>query len=272
MTVDIDIEETRQYIKEAAERFIRPRYKKLQQNEIETKENKYDFVTAADKESEIFLSEYFEKKYPGCSIIGEEAAAAGKIDVPKTVSSKDGIIWIMDPVDGTYNFVHGDDHFAVMVACIVNGELLHSWIYDVVKDRFAYAEKGAGAWLGDERINVSKPSNISDVKAFIGSTWFTEDERAVIEEANRHFAGSISFKCAAHEYMKIAKGEYHFAMYAFDKPWDHLPGTLLLREAGGEVFYEDGSLYQNNVSDQKVIAVSNEELFENVFRKLLCKS
>src|SRR3989339_1797476 len=148
--------EIQQIIAEAAATHILPRYESLKEHEIIAKSGKQDLVTIADIETEKALTGFLLNKYPGSIVIGEESVASGTADIAD-LSRSEGMIWVIDPVDGTYNFVNGSKDFAVMLACIIDGETRYGWIYDVMGNEFGFAAKGEGAWYKGRKAQVSEP-------------------------------------------------------------------------------------------------------------------
>ena len=143
-------------MREAAERLIVPRWKTLADGEVEEKTGPSDLVTVADQEAEAFLTPILENMVPGSIVVGEEAVSAGTVSTDALVSGKD--CWLVDPVDGTWNFVQGSERFGVMVAFLRAGEVAQSWILYPVDGRCLVEEKGAGTTFGGERLalNVAK--------------------------------------------------------------------------------------------------------------------
>jgi fructose-1,6-bisphosphatase/inositol monophosphatase family enzyme len=229
-------------IRECAAQYIVPRFKKLEQGHISTKTGPHDLVTIADRETEEALDRAITKMYPGSVVIGEESISAGQKSVA-ILQEKDKVIWVTDPVDGTYNFVHGNDEFAVMLACVVNGQTQFGWIYDVPGNRMLSAGKGAGAFMEKVRLKAAAPKKLSEAKGFTGSRYFPKHLRPLVKSFVKEFGEMHTLSCAGHEYIRLAMGQYDFSIYNRIRPWDHLAGTLALAEAGGALSKWDGSPY-----------------------------
>src|SRR5688500_13700126 len=151
MTVKVDSGKVADLLKECAEKYILPRYKTLSADQIQTKSHENDLVTIADIETEAALRDILPRMFPGCAVIGEEGVSSGaaSLDILKDTAQT---VFVVDPVDGTWNFRHGIREFAVMMALVAQGETRMGWIYDVLGDVHAIAEKGAGAFYGDQRM------------------------------------------------------------------------------------------------------------------------
>ncbi len=259
----VDSAEINEKIKEIADLYILPRYKTLQQHEIISKTGKHNLVTAADLETEQALKDYLLQKYPGCTVLGEESVSAGTADI-SDLSSSDGMIWVIDPVDGTFNFVHGKRDFAVMLACLIDGVTHYGWIYDVLEGQFVYAEKGEGAWYKGKRAKVSTPESVRSATGHINEKYFPDFARAHIRKYAKVVKRYYSLGCTAREYLKVATGASDFAIYCRAKPWDHLAGTLMVAEAGGIVRRWDEQPYQAGDYKCGLIVACNEHIWHNL--------
>jgi fructose-1,6-bisphosphatase/inositol monophosphatase family enzyme len=151
VTGDVDIESVVGIIETVAAVEIVPRFRRLGEADVSQK-GPGDPVTVADRTTEQRLSEALQKLMPGSVVVGEEAVAAD----PSILGALDGQapVWIIDPIDGTRNFVAGDPHFSTLVALACGGELIASWTHAPLLDATATALVGHGAWLNGERIRV----------------------------------------------------------------------------------------------------------------------
>ena len=153
-----------------------------------------------------------------------------------------GPLWIIDPVDGTANFAASRPVFAVMVAFVDAGEARIGWIYDPVNDVMAIAELGGGAQLGGAPLRIGAAPD-----RLVGRVNYGLIDRgrrdAVRRRLTREFTIEKSMRCAGHEFASIADGSSHFRLYNRLWAWDHAPGVLLVREAGGHAARQDGAPY-----------------------------
>lgn len=148
-----DVEEA---VRTAAATEIMPRFRQLAAHEIDEKSGPHDLVTDADRKAEEFLTEALVKLLPGSVVVGEEAVHAN----PATYEAIKGEapVWIVDPVDGTRQFVHGDPGFCTLVALAHRGVLLASWTYAPARDQLAVAVRGRGALLDGEPLRAGSPA------------------------------------------------------------------------------------------------------------------
>lgn len=260
-------------IKHAAESFILPRYKNLQKDEILTKTGPADFVTAADEEAEEFLKERLMKLVHGSIVVGEEGVAKNP-DLIKVLRDPKQPIWIVDPVDGTGNFVSGEGPFGSMVALVQGGETVMSWVYHIPDDEMVFSEKGSGAYLNGKSLSLrSVQEEFLRKSGFLGSKYFPENQQEAVRDQCALFDNTESAGCAAYEYLQIAKGEMNFAVYWGLKPWDHAPGALMVEEAGGLVRLWNGAAFKPlpDADQHGIIVADSENTWRETYNKLLQK-
>lgn len=238
MTPDIDAVST--IIREVAAADILPRFRSLSRTDIREK-GPGDLVTVADEAAERHLTARLLDLMPGSLVIGEEATAADpgvldRIRAPEPV-------WIIDPIDGTANFVAGEPQFACMVALARGGRTIAAWILDPVAGRMLTAAEGEGAWLDGARCRVRDPASPEAMRGAIGSRYFQKRVRDQLETRIPRIGSVISLRCAGQEYFRLLAGDTHFSVYRRIMPWDHAAGTLMHAEAGGYAAKLDGSPY-----------------------------
>ncbi len=256
-----DPERVAVFIREAAEADIMPRFRALAAHEIIEK-NPGDVVTVADHDAEERLTERLQGLTPGALIVGEEAAHREPHLLDK-LDNETGPVWIIDPVDGTANFAASRPTFAVMVAYIDAGETRNGWIYDPVNDVMAVAELGAGAWINGRRAHLSETKG-----RLIGRVNFgliSQARRpAVRRRLEDQFTIEKSMRCAGHEFAAIATGASQFRLYNRLWAWDHAPGVLLNREAGGHVARQDGASYRPTERTSGLLSAPNEDWWHRI--------
>lgn len=213
-----------QLIRDVAEAVIRPRWRALTAAEIDQK-RPGDYVTAADREAEVLITQVLLRDDPGAVVVGEEATFTDPSNLTKLAGAEHA--WTVDPVDGTHNFVKGSLDYGVMVAELRAGVTVGAWIYQPEHDLFYAAAAGRGVRRNGE---VLTPAPARE--PLLGAASRKPPIGLVGKgiEPIRHTAWS----CAV-DYPKLAEGEWDFIAYSHAKPWDHLPGALLVRELGGVV-------------------------------------
>jgi fructose-1,6-bisphosphatase/inositol monophosphatase family enzyme len=229
---------------EAGQTVVLPRFRNLRDDQIDTKSGPNDLVTAADLECEAFLTERLAAMRPGSVVVGEEAAARDR-SVLDLLATDDRDVWIIDPIDGTYNFAHGDERFAILVALAREGETRAGWIHFPTSGETYCATHGSGAYRDGARLAVAASDAVERMTAvlYVGKTRapaLYERIRAV-----KHRLGSRRFaRCVAVEYAGLADGDIHYAIFTRQLPWDHAAGCLIHAEAGGAQAFLDGTPYR----------------------------
>jgi len=250
-------------VREVAATVVLPRFRHLATDEIEQKAPG-DLVTVADRESEEALTRGLTALLPGSIVVGEEAVAADPRVLDRV--GEGGAVWIVDPVDGTNNFAAGKTPFAVMVALLRAGEPVASWILDVVDDRMTVAEAGSGATIDGVRVKTrADDPGPAALHGVVAHKYLTADLRAQ-SAANAHRLGRVTAgrHCAGYEYPAVATDEQQFALFWRILPWDHVPGSLILREAGGTVLHLDGSDYRPTDSERGLLVAPNPDVWHTV--------
>lgn len=239
----------------AAATIVMPRFTALQPGETEMKAAG-EPVTIADREAEAMIGRSLRSLLPESQVIGEEACAAD----PSLVDDvSDGMVWIIDPIDGTANFASGRPPFAMMVALLQDGDPVGSWILDPVRDRLAVAQRGGGAWIDGQRVRTSaQPVEAGNLRGIASNAFIPPERRGLIDDL-RDNVGAVqpTARCAGHEYPLVATGECHFALYWRTLVWDHAPGALFLTEAGGSVTHLDGAPYHPSRSRTGLLLAHN---------------
>ncbi|MEU8844871.1 inositol monophosphatase family protein [Streptomyces sp. NPDC048564] len=224
-----DVEEA---VRKAAAAEIMPRFRQLAAHEVDQKSGPHDLVTDADRLAEQYLTEALGALLPGSVVVGEEAVHANPASYDAICG--DAPVWIVDPVDGTRQFVHGDDGFCTLVALARHGVLLASWTYAPARDQLATATRGKGAFLDGERLQSGAPDPGRDLRVATSHPDYTTDEQkqALLglwtEGVRPRACGSAGL-----EYLAVARGELDATAFSWEAAWDHAAGILLVEEAGG---------------------------------------
>jgi len=181
-----------------------------------SKKGPYDFVTKTDKNVEKILIEELSKTKKNYSFLTEETG---------TIKNKDtDNIWIIDPIDGTTNFLHGIPHFAISIAHQFKNQIISGLIYDPIKDEMFFAEKDKGAFLNNRRLRVSKKTSLDEC------LFSSNHEGVKFSNLNMRYSG-----CAALDLAYVASGRLDGFFHNKINLWDVAAGFLLVKEAGGIV-------------------------------------
>ncbi len=197
----------------------------------------HDFVTDADRRAEALITEALTRDVPGSTVMGEElsphVAAAGEV------------AWIVDPLDGTTNYLHGYPQYAVSIACALRGTLRIGVVHDVVRDLAYWGGAGLGAWQGERPIRVSR---LTEPRHALVGTGFPFKQLPILRRYQDQFAAVMGATsgirragAAALDLVDVAAGRLDCFWELTLAPWDVAAGVVLVREAGGIVTTLDGS-------------------------------
>jgi len=205
------------------------RYMNRAGNLIVTEKQPLDFATEVDRQAEAEIVRELRRAYPDNAILGEESGASGKPNARFT--------WVIDPLDGTHNYLRGIPQFAVSIAQLDRGEPVHAVIFDPLRDEIFTASKGDGAFLNDRRIRVGKREGLD---GSLIATGFPYRQRAHLDaqmDMTRVLLGRAEdlrrAGSAALDLAWTANGRLDGYFEIGLKPWDMAAGVLLVREAGG---------------------------------------
>jgi myo-inositol-1(or 4)-monophosphatase len=216
-----------------------------------------DFVTKTDQKVEKVIIEELEKARPGYGFIAEES---GERKGDKEFN------WIIDPIDGTSNFMHGIPHFAISIGLEKNKELIAGMICDPIKNETFYAEKGRGSYLNNRRIRVSARKKLDEMIGLYGCPPMLKVESNKIFDqlklASKQIHKLRNYGSAALDFAYVASGRADFAWYDHLNYWDFAAGKIILLEAGGSITDFQGK----SLTDQKDMFLSNSHIHDELLK------
>tara|TARA_B100000700_G_scaffold295705_1_gene358852 strand:+ start:1048 stop:1836 length:789 start_codon:yes stop_codon:yes gene_type:complete len=212
-----------------------------------------DFVTASDKKVEKIIVDELQKARPSYSILSEECG-----EIKKDQSFK----WIIDPIDGTSNFLHGLPHFAISIGLEHENEIISGIIYDPIKDEMFTAEKGNGSYINNQRIRVSSRSKLKDCLISTGGPRYISDKKDVILEEYKKFTSKVNipvrkFGSGSLDLAYVAAGRFDGYWQRDLHYWDIAAGIIIVKEAGGFITDFNGG---NEFIKNKSIIASNSKI------------
>ncbi|MBL0729515.1 inositol monophosphatase family protein [Piscinibacter sp. HJYY11] len=252
---------------EASERAVMPRFRQLREGDVIEKA-KDEIVTVADREAEALIERGLLALWPGSRVVGEEACAAN----PALLQGLDrGVVWLVDPLDGTANFVAGRPVFAVMASLLVEGEAVGAWVLNPVSGERWRAQRGSGCFCDGQRMQVpAERVPLHEARGAVLTRFLPAGLRQQVEAKLGRVGEALpGARCAGVEYPAIITGRQQFAMFYRTLPWDHVPGTLLLQEAGGHVARYDGRAYRAADDGLGLLSAVSEPLWRAVWGALL---
>ncbi|GAB3623894.1 inositol monophosphatase family protein [Mariniluteicoccus endophyticus] len=245
---------------DVAERVVRPRWRSLDDSEVREKAPG-DLVTVADHQAEAELTAALQQMAPGVLVVGEEATAADASLLEQLCDTEHA--FVVDPVDGTKNFVEGREQYALMVGEVRHGRPVRGWIVQPELDRTFVAERGAGLLCNGERVRREAPA----LGALRGAT----SHRRLLGDPVPGVVDPLDFtfySCGI-DYPHVATGGWDFLIYRNLKPWDHVPGTLMVEEVGGHVATTDGQPYvAGSPMVGQLIAAASKEAWDLAYQVL----
>ena len=209
-----------------------------------SKKGPYDFVTKTDRNVEKILIEELSKTKKNYSFISEEV---GKINNKDKEN-----IWIIDPIDGTTNFLHGIPHFAISIALKSKEKVVSGLIFDPIKDEIFFAERNKGAYLNNHRMRVSNKNSIEDC------LFSSNHEGVKFSNLNMRYSG-----CAALDLAYVASGRLDGYFHNKINIWDIAAGALMVEESGG-IVNDVNKFDMNNINIRASSGAINDKMLENL--------
>ena len=203
-----------------------------------------DFVTNADKKAEKIIIEELSKSRKKFSILSEETGEIKNSDINN--------VWIIDPIDGTTNFLHGVPHFAISIALKSNNEIISGLIFDPIKNEMFFAEKNSGAYLNNKRIKVSRKKILEEC------LFATGGKKEIKSDLNTRKSGSAALDIAY-----VAAGRYDGYFQNHLNLWDIAAGIIIVKEAGGKI-----NEINCSIADVISVRTSSNSIYEKMLENL----
>lgn len=230
---------------------------------IQTKSNPNDLVTEMDKAIEQFFIKKINETYPEHRIIGEEGFG-------DEVTKLDGIVWIIDPIDGTVNFVHMQRNFAISIGIYEDGAGKVGLIYDVIRDELYHTIKGHGVFMNEIPLETLDVVQVPEAVIGLNTAWVTENTRinpAILSALVKDLRGTRSYGSAALEMASVAAGRLDAYISLRLAPWDFAAGKILVEELGGYVTDLKGNPL--NLLGQNSVLVAKPGLYNEIMKQYL---
>ncbi|BCL73619.1 inositol monophosphatase [Vibrio nigripulchritudo] len=261
--------------REVAKKEVMPYFRKTSQLSVESKSSASDLVTTADKNSEKLLSLKIAEILPEAEIIGEEAVENDPSLLNKINTASQCVI--IDPIDGTWNFVKGVPVFGIIIAVVEGGETVCGVLYDPVMDNSTYAVKGKGAYhiASDGEVTPvysAKPTDsFTEMEGFVPAFSFLPSEYNFMFKDLSQFERINTLRCSCHEYRTLSEGGVHFGISGSPKPWDNAAGELVFRESGGyAAILETGKAYKPGSDNKGILLLApNKENWQKLQQHFL---
>ncbi len=248
-------------IRRAAKTEILPRFRNMAPGSVSTKSGRFDLVTEADKAAEAMILRGIQGMFPHALVVGEEMAVAEDNIRAKLAEAE--LAFVVDPVDGTWNYAHGLPLFGVILSVTRFGRPVFGLLYDPMMDDWIIADETGPARMSRKmgatrEVAVSKGAEPKDLSGFVHLDLLPLDKRAQMAAILPDFARSQMLRCSCHEYRMLAQGAMDFAISGTMNPWDHAAGVLICQRAGGVVRMLDGSDYNAGIEEGYLLAAPDE--------------
>jgi len=254
-------------VRRTAKAEIMPRFRNLSHADISAKSSPYDLVTEADLAAEAMLARGIQRMFPHALVLGEEACSTdpelrGKIDEAE-------LAFILDPLDGTWNFAHGLPLFGVILAATRFGKPVFGLLYDPVMDDWITADLDTPAQMarnmGAARpLSVSRGGDIAALSGYVHLYLMPQEVQAQMAAKLPDFARTLMLRCSCHEYRTLAQGGMDFALSSVPNPWDHAAGLLICQQAGGVARMLDGRDYTAGITKGHILAAPDEDTWSRL--------
>ena len=242
-------------------------YKNLSPKHINTKSSDDDYVSIADKESEIYIVKNLIGFLNINQYIGEETSYSNKDDYKSL--EKNALYWVIDPIDGTKNYINGKNEFCSMISLVFNSIPIASFVYYPLKNLLVYAFKGFGAYSLEIktkkiiRLRIQQNS-LANLVGSGGTKGIQEPLRQKILQNLRKYTNRLFIGSAGIEAIMLASNETQFVFHGRVTPWDHSPLDLIIKESGGCVYMLNDKAEFNIFSRGPILAASNDQIWENI--------
>lgn len=252
---------------------VLPRWRHLGAGDVVEKTGPEDLVTVADKAAETALSERLLELLPGSLVVGEEAVAADPSVLRRFGGP--GPVWVIDPIDGTSAFAAGEPGFTIMVALVEAGRPVAGWIHAPALGQMVCGGVDFGVFeqrQGGERVAMSAapaPTALADMIGLLGRRNITEARRAELVAKAQHFKALDGVTYAGIDYVRLLRGEAHFALYSKSEPWDHLPGLAILSARGFSASKFDGTPYRPGDNSGGLLVAPGPQALSRIRQTLL---
>ena len=242
-------------------------YKNLSSKHINTKSSDDDYVSIADKESEIYIVKNLIGFLNINQYIGEETSYINKDDYKSF--EKNALYWVIDPIDGTKNYINGKNEFCSMISLVFNSIPIASFVYYPLKNLLVYAFKGFGAYSLEIKTKKIiqlriQQNSFDNIVGSGGTKGIKEPLRQKVLQNLRKYTNRLFVGSAGIEAIMLASNETQFVFHGRVTPWDHSPLDLIIKESGGCVYMLNDKAEFNIFSRGPILAASNDQIWENI--------
>lgn len=250
-----------QIVRRTARAEIMPRFRNLTAGQISTKSNASDLVTEADTAAEEMIARAILRLFPNAVILGEESSLNDAKSREKAAAAE--LAFIIDPVDGTWNFAHGVPLFGVILAATRFGKPIFGLLYDPITDDWITASEDGPALQSEiaapsKRLATASGGAFETLSGIVHVSLMSADHQTAFAPLIPDFARIETMRCSCHEYRLMAQGAVDFVLSGKLNPWDHAAGAFICTQAGGVARFLDGRDYGIAQSEGFLLCAPNE--------------
>lgn len=270
--LSVDPAAVEQILVQVCQQEIVSRFGSLRADQIRAKSTPHDVVTDADAAAEEAYGDALTALLPGSMVVGEEAVAADAAVLDRLSSGQP--IWVIDPLDGTGNYVRGIPRFGTILALVIGGHVRNGWIYDPNNENMVSGERGRPTRFNGHAVDLAAYAArpLKEMSGRLGLHGIKPEEGPMLKARVTAAVNAIvSHRCSALDYQRLLAGDIDFLISTNTLPWDHAAGVVLYRGAGGIVRDLNGRPYDVTRRDQMIIAAPTEEVW-NILRDIVARS
>lgn len=258
-------------VRRAARAEILPRFQNLSSADVRTKSGPTDLVTQADTEAEAMIRRGIARLFPGAAVLGEEQSADDPEALQKVSDAE--LAFIIDPVDGTWNFAHGLPLFGVILSATRYGKPIFGMLYDAISDDWVMAAEDGPAELHSltrqpRRLSLSAGKRPADLSGYAHLSLMPRETQEKLAPLLTGFGRASSLRCSCHEYRLLSQGAADFILSTTLNPWDHAAGVFICQQAGGIARFLDGEDYRIDRREGQLIVASDEATWDAVAERI----
>jgi fructose-1,6-bisphosphatase/inositol monophosphatase family enzyme len=258
----------RDLLRRTAKTEIMPRFQNLSAQDVSTKSRDDDLVTKADLASEAMITAELQNLFPHAVVVGEEVIS--KHPSLRTQMADHEICFVIDPIDGTWNFANGIPLFGIILSVLHFGRPIYGLLYDPVMDDFIEADLGQSTCdfsdAQDRRrsLRTAQPRAAEDLTGYIHFGLLPKETQFTLAPHLPKFRRTSVLRCSCHEYRILAQGHVDFCLSSILNPWDHAAGVLTTQLAGGVSKMFDDQEYNARLTEGYLLSASSEETWNTV--------
>lgn len=265
---NIEKAQVRDLVRKTAKTEIMPRFQNLSAQDVSTKSRDDDLVTKADLASEAMITAGLESLFPNAVVVGEEAIS--KHPSLRTEMSDHEICFVIDPIDGTWNYANGIPLFGIILSVLNYGRPIYGLLYDPVMDDYIEADLGQHSCdFGDAQdrrrsLKTAAPRPAKDLSGYIHFGLLPKETQFKLAPHLPKFRRTTVLRCSCHEYRILAQGHVDFCLSSILNPWDHAAGVLTTQLAGGLSKMLDDQDYNARQLQGYLLSASSQETWDTV--------